>query len=67
VRLKLTDNAVAQADRDTALRLEELAAWHRRLAERAGATWVWEAHRRRAEELEARAAAVRDRLAQGRT
>jgi len=42
--------------------LEELAAWHRAAAERAGAAWVWEARLRTAEELERQAADTRARL-----
>lgn len=40
-------------------RLEKLAAWHRINAEYAGASWVWEARLRTAEELERRAANLR--------
>ena len=37
---------------DTIERLEELAAWHRAIAERAGAAWVRKARLRTAEDLE---------------
>lgn len=43
-------------------RLEQLAAWHRFNAERAGTAWVWEARLRTAEDLEQRAAELRLRL-----
>jgi hypothetical protein len=35
-----------------AQKLRELAAWYREFAERAGASWIWEARLRRASELE---------------
>ena len=47
---------------ETIKRLEELAAWHRINAERAGADWVWEARVRTAENLERRAAKLRAQL-----
>lgn len=40
-------------------RLEELAAWHRAVAERAGSAWVWEARLKTAEDLERQAAGLR--------
>jgi hypothetical protein len=43
----------------TVERLEKLAAWHRINAEYAGASWVWEARLRTAEELERQAAKLR--------
>jgi hypothetical protein len=43
-------------------RLERLAAWHRINAERAGASWVWEARLRTAKELDRQAAEIRARL-----
>ena len=43
-------------------RLEKLAAWHRINAEHAGADWVWEARLRTAEDLERRAAKIREQL-----
>jgi len=43
-------------------RLEQLAAWHRVMAERAGSAWVWEARLRAAEELERQAADARARV-----
>jgi hypothetical protein len=43
-------------------RLEELAAWHRGMAERAGSAWVWEARLRAAEDLERQAADARAQL-----
>jgi len=47
-------------------RLEELAAWHRINASHAGATWVWDARLRTAEELERRAADLRAKLRSAR-
>jgi len=47
---------------ETIKRLEELAAWYRINAERAGADWVWEARVRTAENLERRAAKLRAQL-----
>ena len=47
-------------------RLEELAAWHRAIAERAGSAWVWEARLLAAEDLERRAADARARLQSGK-
>jgi hypothetical protein len=47
----------------TVERLEKLAAWHRINAEHAGASWIWEARLRTAEDLERRAANIRARLA----
>jgi len=44
------------------IRLEELAAWHRINADRAGADWVYEARLRTAEDLERRAAKLRAEL-----
>lgn len=44
---------------ETIERLEELAAWHRAIAERAGSAWVWEARLLAAEELERRALDLR--------
>lgn len=44
---------------ETIERLEELAAWHRALAERAGSAWIWEARVLAAEDLERRAADLR--------
>ena len=44
---------------ETIERLEELAAWHRAIAERAGSAWVWEARLLAAEDLERRAADLR--------
>jgi hypothetical protein len=46
---------------DTIDELEELAAWHRLNAERAGSSWVWDARLRTAEDLERRAAELRTR------
>jgi hypothetical protein len=46
---------------DQIRRLEELAAWHRTIAERAGSDWVWEARLRAAEELDRQAADLRRR------
>ena len=52
---------------DMVERLEELAAWHRMRAERAGSDWVWEARVRAAEDLERRAAGLRaQRVQRGR-
>jgi hypothetical protein len=48
---------------ETVERLEELAAWHRAIAERAGAVWVWEARLRTAEDLERQAAGFCAQLA----
>jgi hypothetical protein len=53
---------VAETMIGTIERLEELAAWHRAIAERAGAAWVWEARLRTAEDLEHQAANMRARL-----
>jgi hypothetical protein len=53
----MSENTLAAIER-----LEELAAWHRINAERAGAAWVWEARLRTAEDLERRAAELRARL-----
>jgi hypothetical protein len=50
------------ADIETINRLEQLAAWHRINADRAGADWVWEARLRTAEDLERQAAELRHRL-----
>jgi uncharacterized protein involved in exopolysaccharide biosynthesis len=47
---------------ESALKLEELAAWYRIRAERAGAAWVWEARLRAAQELDDRARQIRSRL-----
>jgi hypothetical protein len=47
----------------TVERLEKLAAWQRINAEHAGASWIWEARLRTAEDLERRAANIRARLA----
>ena len=47
---------------ETIKKLEELAAWHRIKAERAGADWVWEARLRTAKDLERRAAEIRTQL-----
>ena len=47
---------------ETIKRLEQLAAWHRAAAERAGAAWVWKARLRTAEDLERQAADIRVRL-----
>jgi hypothetical protein len=44
---------------DPAERLEAFAAWHRALAEQAGASWVWEARLRTAEDLELQTANLR--------
>jgi hypothetical protein len=52
----------AEATPETIERLEELAAWHRAVAERAGSAWVWEARMLAAEALERRAADARARL-----
>jgi hypothetical protein len=49
----------------TIKRLEELVAWHRINAERAGADWVWEARLLTAENLERRAAKLRAQLPSG--
>lgn len=46
---------------ETIKRLEELGAWHRINAERAGADWVREGRLRPAEDLERRAAKLRAR------
>ena len=46
-------------------RLEQLAAWHRINADRAGADWVWEARLRAAEDLERRAAKLRGQFSSG--
>jgi hypothetical protein len=43
----------------TVERLEKLAAWQRINAEHAGASWIWEARVRTAEDLERRAANIR--------
>lgn len=51
---------------DTIDELEELAAWHRLNAERAGSSWVWDARLRTAEDLERRAAELRTRHAHER-
>ena len=51
---------------DTIDELEELAAWHRLNAERAGSSWVWDARLRAAEDLERRAAELRTRHASER-
>ena len=57
-RNSITDRSLT--DRiDTVKRLEELAAWHRMHAERAGSDWVWEARLLTAEDLERRAAELR--------
>ena len=48
-------------------KLEELAAWHRAVAERAGAAWVWEARLRTAEDLERQAADIRAQLSSAGT
>ena len=53
---------MAQTPTHTIERLEELAGWHRALAERAGSTWVWEARLRTAEDLERQAAVMRAQL-----
>src|ERR1700683_2235355 len=50
---------------ETIKRLEELAAWHRAVAERAGSAWVWEARLLAAEDLERQAADARARLESG--
>jgi hypothetical protein len=42
--------------------LRRLAAWYREFAERAGATWVWEARLRRADELADEATRLEKRL-----
>jgi hypothetical protein len=47
---------------ETIERLEELAAWHRVIVERACSAWVWEARLLAAEDRERRAAAARARL-----
>jgi hypothetical protein len=44
---------------ETIERLEELAVWHRTIAERADAVSVWEARLRTAEDLERQAADIR--------
>jgi hypothetical protein len=54
----MTDRAVTE----TIQRLEELAAWHRAVAERAGSAWVWEARLLAAEDLERQATDIRARL-----
>ena len=41
-------------------RLEKLAAWHRMMATQAGSDWVWEARLLAAEDLERRAADLRE-------
>ena len=53
---------MAETTIETVERLEELAAWHRVIAERAGSAWVWEARLRAAEDLARRAADARARL-----
>jgi len=53
---------MAETTIETVERLEELAAWHRVIAERAGSAWVWEARWRAAEDLARRAADARARL-----
>jgi hypothetical protein len=53
---------MAETRIETIERLEELAAWHRAIAERAGAAWVWEARLRTAENLERQVADIRARL-----
>jgi hypothetical protein len=52
----------AKATTETIERLEELAAWHRVIAERAGSAWVWEARLRAAEDLARQVADARARL-----
>jgi hypothetical protein len=52
---------------ETIERLEQLAAWHRVIAERAGSAWVWEARLLAAEDLERQAAVARARLQSGGT
>jgi len=47
---------------ETIERLEELAAWHRVIVERACSAWVWEARLLAAEDRERRAAGARARL-----
>jgi hypothetical protein len=53
---------MAETTIETVERLEELAAWHRVIAERAGSAWVWEARLRAAEDLARQAADARARL-----
>jgi hypothetical protein len=48
-------------------KLEQLAAWHRVIAERAGSAWVWEARLLAAEDLERQVAVARARLQSGDT
>jgi hypothetical protein len=52
---------MAETTIETVERLEELAAWHRVIAERAGSAWVWEARLRAAEDLARQAADARAR------
>jgi hypothetical protein len=54
---------MAESAGKTIERLEQLAAWHRINAERAGSAWVWEARLRTAEDLERRIATIRAQLA----
>ena len=44
--------------------LRRLAAWYREFAERAGEPWIWEARRRRADQLEEEAALLEEKLSQ---
>jgi hypothetical protein len=50
---------------ETIERLEQLAAWRRVTAERAGSAWVWEARLLAAEDLERQVADARARLQSG--
>jgi hypothetical protein len=52
----------ARATIGTIERLEELAAWHRVIAERAGSALAWEARLRAAEDLARQVADARARL-----
>ena len=49
---------------DESHRLRRLAAWYREFAERAGEPWIWEARRRRADQLEEEAALLEEKLSQ---
>jgi hypothetical protein len=57
--LKVTGTGPMNDAIDLIRKLEELAAWHRAIAERAGSPWVCEARLRAAEELERQAVDLR--------